>query len=221
MLQGAKFEPLEQDDLKNNLFLDPMVLRDCSVSTILNNKSKYFDVITQKNSKRLFKYDLESIKTKNNKINKPIDAIRKTPDLAHFKIWGEALYPGTLAQSLANVILGEVDEERYFKEVCKDDKLFLPNINFCSDYTYHLRGSKNEKKKEKDNAQENIQTEENDIGKNNNQENPNIIKGKNIGQENLYIKLWDETKFRSDNSGYNKDDFGRSVNHRKSILAKE
>jgi len=159
-----------------NSYLNPEVLRDCSISTMINHKDKYYDFLYKEEKRRFFGFKTNNVKTKIESEIKTLDYTKKIPDLAHFKIWGEGIYPGTLAESLTNIILGKVKSERYFNKNIK----YLPNINFCVDYTYQTT------KREK------------------------------IGQENLYIRLWDEKKFRKYNKiDISSDEYGRNVSHRK------
>lgn len=185
----------EIDKILKNI---PGKFRDCPISSIARHSEKHYDSIFKEESRRLFLYSLDKIEIINK--NKNVEGDQYCiPDYAHFKVWGIGLYPGTLAESLTNVLLGTVEKERYFgKDVT------VPNLNFCTNYPYPLYESKT-----KDDAYDNINTETKVKDKNNEE------KINRLSQENIYLKIWDENKFCLRNPTREKsDEWGRSVEDR-------
>lgn len=177
----------------------PRPLRDNIISTIERHKSSHYNTIYNPETARLFTYNTKNTNSKkecsydhknisiNKNISKKENVLNSIPDMSHFKIWGEGTYPGTLAEALANTALAVVDKERYFNKV-----KFVPNINFCVDYTYPVF-------KNADNGKEYPENEE----------------LQQWGQESVYIRLWDEQKFCNENKNKNSaDDWGRNTESR-------
>lgn len=126
----ASFQNIFKDNMKcEEISLDssnlnsPGMFKDCPITTMLRHKNKHVDL--DKN-KRLFKFNYNVCEKANFKNPKLFS------NYAHYKIWADSRYPGSMAEALANVLLHKVNR-RAFES---NDIHYLPQICFSTSSPY-------------------------------------------------------------------------------------